>query len=379
MDIFGFPVNEVEIVVFSALGLVFLIQVIYYFFFYGRIFFYKDKTQVPQNYEPVSLIICARNEEESLRNNLPAIVTQKYPNFEVVVVNDCSEDETVEVLKQFAAKYPHFRYTTIKKDEKFTHGKKLAVTLGIKSSRYDLLLFTDADCVPQSDTWLLNMVEPIQGNCEICVGYSGFHRKKGFLNMLLRYDAFFVAMHYFSFAMAGMSYMGVGRNLAYRKHLFFDNKGFAKHLDLDSGDDDLFINEIATKNNVSIKLQAAAQTKSYAPTTMSRWMRQKVRHRSTFSRYRFKHCFWLSVEPISRLLFYIVFAGSFFFTEYFVVPLAVFGLRLFLQLIVNYFWAKRLNEKDLFLFSPVSDIISIFTGLNLVYKGMFGVKKSAWK
>jgi hypothetical protein len=167
--------------------------------------------------------------------------------------------------------------------------------------------------------------------------------------------------------------------MAYRKHLFFDNKGYAKHLDLDSGDDDLFINEIATKNNVSIKLQAVSQTKSMAPLSMSRWMRQKVRHRSTFSRYRFKHRFWLSVEPVSRTLFYIVFAGSFFFTQYFIVPLAVFGLRLFLQLIVNYFWSRRLSEKDLFLFSPVSDIISIFTGVSLVYKGMFGNKNSAWK
>ena len=379
MEIFGYPVSIAEVLVFSALLLVFLIQVLYYLFFYGRIFFYKDKTQPLRKLEPVSLIICARNEEENLANNLPSILNQKYPDFEVIVVNDCSEDDTIEVLKKYAEKYPHFRYTTIKKDEKFTHGKKLAVMVGIKSAKHEILVFTDADCIPLSDTWLLSMVETLQDGKDICLGYSGFHKKKGFLNILLRYDAFFVAMHYLSFAMVGIPYMGVGRNLAYRKHLFFSNKGFARHLDLDSGDDDLFINEVSTRSNVALRFNTAAQTKSYAPSTLSRWMRQKVRHRSTFPRYKFIHRFWLSAEPVSRFFFYLIFAGSFFITGYFVIPLAFFGFRLFLQLIVNYFWAKRLNEKDLFLFSPLSDIISIFTGINLLYKGIFGIKNRAWK
>ena len=379
MEIFGFEFSVVEIIVFSALVLVFLIQVLYYLFFYGRIFFYRENSDISDVNEPVSIIVCARNEAENLRSNLPAVVAQKYPDYEVVIVNDCSEDETEEVLKNFAEQYPHFRYTTIKKDEKFSHGKKLAVMVGIKSARNESLLFTDADCMPQSDKWLLNMSDSLKGKIEICLGYSGFHKKKGFLNMFFRYDAFFVAMHYFSFAMAGIPYMGVGRNLIYRKHLFFDNKGFAKHLDLDSGDDDLFINEVADKQNTTNKFCSDSQTKSYAPLTMSRWMRQKVRHRSTFPRYCFKHRFWLSVEPLSRLLFYSVFAVSFFLSSYFLIPLTLFLLRLILQLIVNYSWSRRLNEKDLFLFSAVSDIFSIFTGLILVYKAYFGINKTVWK
>ena len=149
MEIFGFEFSVVEIIVFSALVLVFLIQVLYYLFFYGRIFFYRENSDISDVNEPVSIIVCARNEAENLRSNLPAVVAQKYPDYEVVIVNDCSEDETEEVLKNFAEQYPHFRYTTIKKDEKFSHGKKLAVMVGIKSARNESLLFTDADCMPQ--------------------------------------------------------------------------------------------------------------------------------------------------------------------------------------------------------------------------------------
>lgn len=368
-----------EILLFSALLFAFFWQIFYYLFFFGRIFFFKEKAIADRIAQPVSVIICARNEEENLRENLSFVVEQQYPDFEVIVVNDCSEDETGEILKDYAARYSHFRYTTIKKDEKFSHGKKLAVMVGIKAAKHETILFTDADCKPQSPAWLMKMTGMLDDKKEICLGYSGFYRKKGFLNMFLRYDAFFIAMHYLSFAMAGKTYMGVGRNLAYHKHLFFDNKGFARHLDLDSGDDDLFINEVATPANTVVSLSHEAQTKSAAPALFSRWMRQKKRHRSTFPRYKATHRFWLSVEPLSRILFYSAFAALFFFTTYYYIPLAIFGLRLSLLLIVNYVWSRRLNEKDLFLFSPVSDIISIFTGLILVYRGIFGVKQSAWK
>jgi glycosyltransferase involved in cell wall biosynthesis len=379
MEEFFKSLSDAEIVLFSALCFAFLWQLFFYVYFFCRIFFYKEKTVPDSCNQPVSVIICARNEEENLRENLPAIVEQQYPEFEVIVVNDCSEDETGEILKDFAARYSHFRFTTIKKDEKFSHGKKLAVMVGIKAAKYETLLFTDADCKPQSAGWLLKMTGTLEGNHEICLGYSGFHRKRGFLNMFLRYDAFFIAMHYLSFAMAGMTYMGVGRNLSYRKHLFFDNKGYAKHLDLDSGDDDLFINEVARPGNTTVSFRHAAQTKSSAPSTMARWMRQKKRHRSTFSRYKPIHRFWLSAEPLSRFVFFAAFAAAFFFTPYYYIPLAFFGLRLIMLLVVNYAWSRRLNEKDLFLFSMVSDIISIFTGLILVYRSIFGVKQSAWK
>ena len=368
-----------EIILFSLLLFAFFWQIFYYLYFFGRIFFFREKAIPDSSLPPVSVIICARNEEENLRENLNFVAEQQYPEYEVIVVNDCSEDETGEILKDYAARYKHFRFTTIKKDEKFSHGKKLAVMVGIKAAKYDTLLFTDADCKPQSPLWLKKMAGMLNEEQEICLGYSGFHRKRGFLNIFLRYDAFFIAMHYLSFAMAGKTYMGVGRNLAYRKHLFFDNKGFARHLDLDSGDDDLFINEVATRTNSVVSLSHEAQTRSAAPAQFSRWMRQKKRHRSTFPRYKASHKFWLSVEPVTRLLFYSAFITLLFFTPYYYVPVGIFVLRLILLLMVNYKWSRRLNEKDLFLFSPVSDFLSIFTGLILVYRSIFGTKQTAWK
>ncbi|PKP20285.1 MAG: transmembrane glycosyltransferase [Bacteroidetes bacterium HGW-Bacteroidetes-21] len=378
-ELYGYTFSLAALIVLSGLLFVFLIQLFYYLYFYGRIMFYREKPAGASRPEPISVVICARNEEVHLPKHLPAILQQKYPNYEVVVVNDCSEDESGEILKKFAEEYPHFRFTTIKKDEKFSHGKKLAITVGIKSAKNNTLLFTDADCMPLSDNWLSEMVTPLQNKNEICLGYSGFFKQKGFLNLLIRYDAFFIAMHYFSFAMAGIPYMGVGRNLAYKKEIFYRSKGFVRHLDLDSGDDDLLINENAHKGNTVIKLNPEAQTRTYAPTSFARWMRQKTRHRTTFPRYKIKHRFWLAVEPLTRFAFYPLLITWFFLSPYYYIALIIYGLRLSLQLIVNYLWGKRLNEKDLFLFSPLTDILSIFIGMYLVNKTLFSRTRPSWK
>lgn len=377
MSLFGLTFSIYEIIILSALLSFLVIQLWYIFFFYFRIIYRKKKIETTSN-EPISVIICARNEEVNLKNNLSFILNQKYPNYEVIVVNDCSEDDTLEVLKSFSNSYSHLRYTTIKKDEKFSHSKKLAVMVGIKAAKNENLLFTDADCIPNNEFWIQKMSNSFV-NKEIVIGYSGFIRKKGLLNIIIRSDAFNIAIQYLSFAMAGMPYMAVGRNMAYKKSLFFKNKGFASHLDLDSGDDDLFINETATKRNTGIQFQFESQTKTRAASNFSRWVRQKTRHRTTFSHYKNIHKFWLSLEPLSRTFFYTTFILGLFIPNGLYISLIIFTLRLILQLIVNYLWSKHLKERDLFLFSPLYDFISIFIGMYLVLKGMFRRKKISWK
>ena len=316
---------------------------------------------------PVSVVICAHDEAENLEKFLPSVLEQDYPNFEVVVVNDCSEDETEDVLKRLTYRYPKLRHTTIKKDEKFTHGKKLALTIGIKSAQHEVILLTDADCYVSGKKWIQNFVENYSPSTEILLGYGGYEKQKGLLNKFIRFDTFFIGLQYFSFARAGFPYMGVGRNLSYKKSLFFKNKGFASHARIQSGDDDLFVNETAHKRNTNIVVASESITWSVPEKRFSYWLRQKRRHRSTFKRYRPIHKLLLAIEPISRFFYYGSFAALLslnFFTMY---VLIAFAVRLILQMVVIYFASRRLNEKDLFLYSPLFDIVFIFTGLMIVF------------
>lgn len=363
--------NYIVLILFALAA---LIQLIYYLFVFLRFVFYKSKNESDVKY-PVSIIICARNEAHNLDKYLPKILEQDYPDFEVVVVNDCSEDETEDVLKRLSQIYPGLRYTYIKQDDKFSHGKKLALTVGIKSAKNEWLLLTDADCYPESNKWLTNMAKHFLPNISIVLGYGGHKKKSGLLNMLIRYDTAIIAMQYFSFALARRPYMGVGRNLAYRKALFFANKGFASHLHLDSGDDDLFINEVATFENVAIEPYFEAHTRSDAKKTFQKWIDQKKRHFTTFSYYKNNNKFFLATEVISRIAFYLLFILCLSFQKYWDITAEVFAARLICQLTVFKYTFYRLNERNLFLISPLFDLIIPLVNMGIYFSNIFRPKR----
>lgn len=211
------------LILLIVFGLSFLIQVFYYLYYYLAPANFRH-TDASRKKNPVSVIICARNEADNLRNFLPAVLEQKYPEFEVVLVNDCSEDDSFNVLGEYLKKYPNLKVSNIIKDPKFTHNKKFAQFIGIKAAKNEILLFTDADCKPESDNWLEKMVSRFDDRIDFVLGYGGYFSKPGLLNKYIRYDCVVIAMQYFGMALRGVPYMGVGRNLAYRRSLFFEKK-----------------------------------------------------------------------------------------------------------------------------------------------------------
>lgn len=348
-----------EEILFYLLALACGLQLFYYFFFYIRIVQKPKPTNRGGKLPSVSVVICARNEEENLRVFLPKILSQDYPSFEVVVVNDCSHDETASYLASLKPHYSHLKFTTIEEAPKFKHGKKLALTVGIKASEFDHLVLTDADCYPESDQWLRLMASLFSEQKKIVLGYGGYEHKAGFLNKLIRFDALLVALNYFTFAMARIPYMGVGRNLAYEKELFVTNKGFSSHYKLLSGDDDLFVNEVATANNVAVQLAPESFTRSQPKESFIHWRYQKMRHFTTNHRYRLIHRSLLGLEPLSRILFYI-FAILYFLLQYDLYYYYVIGgiaLRMSVYLTVIAFAAYRLKEKGLVALSIVFDLL----------------------
>lgn len=341
--------------IFWVFGLGLLLSLFYHLFFFMRLAFYK-KGPVIENFPPVSVIICARNEDDNLTRNLQLIFDQDYPDFEVVVVNDCSYDLTGDVLEEFSKKNQKLKIVTIKEDEYYQHGKKVAVMMGIKGAKNDCLVLTDADCRPSSNQWLKNMAGNFDAKTEIVLGYGPYEKAKGLLNKLIRFDAFFIALQYLSYAMAGKTYMGVGRNLAYRKELFYRKKGFASHYHIQSGDDDLFVNEAATKTNTRVEIDQASFCYSAAKKTMKEWWFQKKRHLQTGSRYRFSHKFLLGLYVFSQWLFFGCFTAALILQFQPYVVLGAFLLRFSLQMLTFNFAMKRLGERDLLLLAPLMEI-----------------------
>ncbi len=372
--------HYIDIAIITLLALfavAFIIQLIYYYGFFIRVSTYKRAPQLKKY--PISVIICARNEAENLEANLPAVLEQKHENFEVIVVNDCSTDSTDDVLGELLKKYKHLRTTTITPDKKFTHGKKLAVTVGIKASKHEWLVFTDADCHPVSENWLERLQENFTDRTDIVLGYGGYLTAKGLLNKYIRFDTLFIAVQYFSYAMMGKTYMGVGRNLAYRKSLFFKNKGFASHYGLISGDDDLFINETATDSNTATEFHLESHTRSIPKMTWSAWFTQKKRHFTTSRHYRPIHIFLLGLEPWSRLLFYITFCYLLVLKIFIPYILAAFFVRLISVLLISKMAMKKFNEHKILLWIPVFDLFALFINFNIFILSIFRSKKSRWK
>lgn len=298
--------------------------------------------------QPVSVIICSRDEAANLAKNLPGSLVQEYrTTHEVIVVNDNSYDDSKYLLEEFQKTFKQLHVVELKQEAKFIPGKKFPLSMGIKAAKYEVVLLTDADCVPASEFWIDKMQQTYDDNTEIVLGYGAYHKKNGLLNKIIRWETFHTALQYFSYALAGKPYMGVGRNLSYKKTVFFRHKGFTAHNKIASGDDDLFIKTAATPTNTKINIDADTFTLSEPSKTWVQWMKQKNRHYSTAKYYKPVHKFLLGLYSFSQFLFYPLFAASIIFFGW-QWSLIAFGTRFIMQTIVFYSCMKKLNEKDLF-------------------------------
>ncbi len=348
-------IELLTLIILIVCGVMLLTNLFYYFYFFSRLAFHKE-IYATKDPEPVSIIICARNEIKNLKKHIYSVLDQVYPEFQVVVVNDCSWDESEDFLKDLETQYSNLKVVTIIEQEKYQHGKKFALTLGIKAAKYDLLLLTDADCVPASKNWLFNMQNNFNEKTSIVLGYGAYARKKGILNRLIRYDTFHNAMQYLSYAKTGIPYMGVGRNLAYRKDLFFNVKGFASHNHLLSGDDDLFINEVANDNNTVIEIKPVAFTISEPKTSFGAWFKQKKRHTTTGRYYKSNHKTLLGIYYISNLIFYLSLITLIILKFDWMIILGTYLFRLIIQVWIFGMAMSRLKELDLIMLIPFLDV-----------------------
>ncbi|MCP4552637.1 MAG: glycosyltransferase [Bacteroidetes bacterium] len=373
------PVPELSLlfILFSLYALVFIDQMIYYWFIFGRLAFYKSNKRAKKAV-PVSIVLCAKDEYNNLRKNLPLILEQEYPDFEVVVANDASTDETKDLLQGFEREYPNLSIVDITKNLNFFSGKKFALSLGIKSAKHEWLLLTDANCKPISNQWLKNMALAFTAKTDVVLGYAPFKATKGILNTLIRFDNLYYAIQYLSYALIGKPFTGVGRNLAYRKSLFYKSQGFISHYKLVSGDDGLFVNSVATKKNTDIKIGHDSYTLSDSKSSLRSWILKRRRQSEAARYYNWNTRFLLRRDKLSQLLFYGLLMFLLLSDYNIIIVLSLFGLRLLSQLFIIKKCMINLNERGLLLISPLLEILLILIRITLLFTNLF-TKKNKWK
>ena len=349
-----YNIPSVLFFIFILMG---IIQLAYTLFFHAKLAFYKDKNlETNTTLPPISVIISARNESDNLYENLPFILEQDYPNFEVIVVNHQSIDDSTTILNAYEQRYLNLRTIEVEKNRHLKPGKKLPLTIGIKGAKYEHLVFTDADCRPNSNRWLKNTAKNFNSEKKIVLGYGPYIKRNSFLNKIIRFDTAWIAMNYFSMALKKLPYMGVGRNLAYTKEVFNSVNGFKSHYALASGDDDLFIQECTTKNNFEINLNPDAFCFSEGSETWEKWYLQKSRHFTTSEKYDVFKKALLGIYPLSMLILMISFVILLFNINFTLITLSIFIFITSVKWVIQGRCFSKLHEKSLIWYLPLYDI-----------------------
>jgi glycosyltransferase involved in cell wall biosynthesis len=361
----------------ALFSLVTLVLVYFYLRYFRLLAFYKKSTKEVSIEHPVSVVVCARDAADDLEENLPGLLAQSYKTtHEIVVVNDNSQDDTKYLLEGLYRDFKQLHLVELKQEAMHIPGKKFPLSMGIKAARHEVLLLTDADCIPASEKWIQKMQDAFSNGIEIVLGYGAYKKKRGLLNWIVRLDTFHTALQYLSAALAGKAYMGVGRNLAYKRELFFRQKGFAAHHHLPGGDDDLFVNGCANNQNTAIVIDREAFTYSTPPSSWSEWFAQKERHNSTGKYYKGSDKWRLGIYMISHFLFYPMLVISWLTFDWrWVLGILIF--KYLVQFLVFFKSMKKLGEADLFPLIILWDIWMFFYYL-LFMSAIWKKPKTQW-
>ncbi|MDB2384939.1 glycosyltransferase [Polaribacter sp.] len=353
-----------------------IVQICYYIFFSFFLFTNKKRKKNTKQHA-ISVIICAKNEAENLKNFLPSILNQNYSNFEIVLINDASNDETLTIMEAFATKHNNIKIVDVKNIETFWGNKKYALTLGIKASSNNHLLFTDADCKPVSKNWIAKMNTQFSEKKTIILGYGKYKRENKLVNLFVRFETLLTAIQYFSYAKVGSAYMAVGRNLAYTKEDFFNVKGFINHMHIKSGDDDLFIQDASNTENTTICIDKGSFTESIAPSSLRNWFLQKRRHISTANHYKKIHQFFLGLFFVSKFFLFALAICCLFLFSWKLI-LCIVGIYYLVEFIVIGFSAKQLQEKKIIFLLPILEIGLLLFQFSIFITNTFS-KPTHWK
>ena len=326
------------------------VQFYYYIFVYGRIPGYKNNRRAAEmeTEPPVSVVVPLFSEDYSfVEERLPLILAQNYPDFEVVIVYVGHDSDFYEDLARLKQSFPQITTTKIQLDPRFPISRKMALNVGIKSAHYECMVFTSTDAVPQTDRWLSLMAKGFMRG-EIVVGYCGVERRKGQANYLMRTGRMMQSAAWIARAVQRRAYRGTLHNYGFTKRIYFGANGFS-HLNMNMGEDDLFLQRVMTRDNVSVILSPRATLREKTWGGMGWWMSQLRYYGSAFRFYPQAVRTYVGWELWSRVLFFatVICALAVMPLEYKIAALALVAVRYVAVALEVRRVARRLGESGI--------------------------------
>ncbi len=361
-----------------------LIQLFFYWIIFARFAFHTPKSvSYPEEEEGVSVVLCVKNEAHWLKRYLCSVLEQNYSNYEVIVVNDNSDDETDSILKEYQTKYPHLKPINISTNQVNVLEKKMSLAIGIKSAKNEIILITDVDSAPKSSNWVREMAKHYLTEHYVVLGYAGYERKDSALNTLIRYDNTHTAIRYFSHALAGQPYRGNARNLSYPRSLFLSNYNYILLYNSQVRDEDLFVNQIVTKKNTAIEYSKEAQIVSQQRQfTFHDWLEYKRLSERKGKYYKPKSAFLVGLYNFTGFFLYVSLIVAVVCLhsnmEYLLVTIGLFMVRLVSQWIIFGKCIHKLDEHALISKIPLLDIFFMFV-IPILEVDKFLYKQKKWK
>lgn len=365
------------LILLVVFGISAIVQLYYTIWIHGSLL-RKTKAETSTSYPPVTIIIAARNEAKNLTKNLGAILEQDYPNFEVIVINHQSIDDSKYVLYTYKQSFPHLKVIELEKNHHQKVGKKLPLSVGIKGAKYEHLFFTDADCMPASNQWLKTMASHFTEKKQIVIGYGPYTKTPGLLNAIIRFDTAWIGMNYLGSANRNQAYMAVGRNFGYTQSVYHGVEGFKSHYSVLSGDDDLFVQDAAKDKNYSICIEPETFCYSDAKETWEDWITQKQRHYSTSKHYKVFKKWMLGIYPLTLLTLLLSFVTLLFNDQVRWWCLGAFTIVFALKWIVQGLIYKKLKEEKFVPYLPFLEI-AYFMLLPYLFYRTERNRKGSWK
>lgn len=363
MNIEALLTNTYTLILLIILALSFVVLAVYYGLIYVRVGLFENKkipkaTELNESKMPsVSVVLTTHNEASFLKDSLVYLLEQDYPNYEVVVVNYISSDDTEFVLKVCGENYPHLKAIAFKEDVNMFSGKKYPLSIGIKSAKNDVLVLTEPDSVPKSFSWLRSIVAGYMHGADVVLGYSGIRQEKGLLNSMMQYDNLCQSASMFGWAIMGNPYTGNGRNLSYRRNFFFDRGAFIRHYTEPEGADDLFVNQNANKRNTAMALEEGSFVQTEPRKNFHQWHLQRKAHYTTKKYYGWKDKLLLMVHPTAVLLFYLSLVLMLVASlRSWIVPLVFLVVDWAWQIVAFSLLTKRFSVKNVHFFAPLYEI-----------------------
>jgi glycosyltransferase involved in cell wall biosynthesis len=359
-----------SLILLGALIVVTLIQLYQLIFVQLRLARYPIRKKESGAKNPISVIVYARNHAAYLEKNIPEWLSQEDVTFELVLVNDCSWDDTEDLLRTFADTYPQVKIVNVPIDDRFRRTKKYALTLGIKAAQYEQILFIEADYLPRSNKWIAHMQANFTEHTELVLGYAPFPMGAGFSTLLTRFDHFMTALHSLSFAIKGKAFSGYGQNIAFTKTTFFAGKGYASHMHLVYGETDFFINQHATRKNTRVEISPASHVLTDKKYSYAQFVKDKFTRMDTHKLYTLGNRLRLQVGLYSAVLFYFISVGLLVLGFNWLIILGIYLFRLFLQYAVYFKIAKRLKHPHIQWAMPILEPIYLLQNmaLSLIYR-----------